>query len=721
MSYSVKPRHYLEILNAWHDTANKYFYTPPGQNEIMCYGSGDSGHWSNQTNCNAFSALAVQSAVSPDNEELRNTALRLLRYSLRTHLTGNEVTTDGKQWGHTWISVLAIERMMHGIDAIYEKLTADDQASLRKMLESESDWLLEQEILAGIDPPENNPESNIWNGCSMLRTALYYPDTPNREKYLKKATEFLLNGISIPSDADSSELFNGKTLKEWHIAANFNETYSLNHHGYLNVGYMVICLSNIAMLHFSLKKRGIKAPAELYHNAEDLWKVVKQFTFPDGRLLRIGGDTRARYCYCQDYAILMWLLAIDKFEDTSAVQFEQGWLKQLTKEQKFNGDGSFLTKRLDKIAKNSLYYFTRLETDRAMTISFAAYWRCVFPNMSSEYHNEQISNSSWYEKHQGATLQRDDDRIVSWVWTAGQAPTGICVTSENSNMAEWGRNLTGEIATAGRTVPQIASHHQQLLEGGFVNSGVMDWLEIDPLGEGEPQKVFARHWIAFAALPDGLTTLCLQYAECLCRIQLTSAIGLGLNIPNDLFNGLSRHYESENRAIDLPSLPDKAELIKINSAWLNIDNSLSVINLNEPEGFKIVRPAERQIVIHRKRPRSWQAAPLKLLPVMSSLYADEICTSHKTLNGYTEPGTVLINTSVLLLTSRNGVQTGKYYCDKNFNAIKTGGDKIKIISATGFDGKKYILAANFTETNVRVSQFIPKDFTLKPAEARIFC
>src|SRR5690606_23469825 len=103
----------------------------------------------------------------------------------------------------------------------------------------------------------------------------------------------------------------GKTVADRYVGDNFFDSYALNHHGYLNVGYMVICLSNIAMLHFSYKLQGFKIPDALYHHAEELWSVIRKLTFDDGRLIRIGGDTRIRYCYCQDYILPVWMLAED--------------------------------------------------------------------------------------------------------------------------------------------------------------------------------------------------------------------------------------------------------------------------------------------------------------------------------------------------------------------------------------------------------------------------
>ena len=167
---------------------------------------------------NVCAALAVM-AADPDfekfspvlsREEVREYALALFRYAMKTHRTGCIPATDGKSWGHHWISVLGAERMTHGVNALQPCLTDEDRERYRNFRISESDWLLKEypvvaSMVAGTG--QNKPESNIWNGGFLLRTAMDYPDLPRREEYLEKAASFLLNESRIrwmPHRNDSS-------------------------------------------------------------------------------------------------------------------------------------------------------------------------------------------------------------------------------------------------------------------------------------------------------------------------------------------------------------------------------------------------------------------------------------------------------------------------------------------------------------------------------------
>ena len=135
------------------------------------------------------------------HDEMLELALSLLRFTLNGHLAGNGTCADGEKWGHSWISNLCVERMMHAVENLEPFMTSDMLESLRRMLISESDWLLDEHpVAAGLDASQgkNQPESNMWNGSVLWRTALRYPDAPRATEYREKGTRFLLNVLSMP-------------------------------------------------------------------------------------------------------------------------------------------------------------------------------------------------------------------------------------------------------------------------------------------------------------------------------------------------------------------------------------------------------------------------------------------------------------------------------------------------------------------------------------------
>ncbi|MBQ7921578.1 MAG: hypothetical protein IJ325_03250 [Clostridia bacterium] len=158
-------------------------YFCPGRPDLAYYGDGTNG-WGCQTNQKALAAFAVfamasdldENNVGMSRKKLLELSLSMLRYSLESHIVGSYHTTDSDtfHWGHTWISALGIERMMHAVMQIWDKLSPHDHALLRAMLISESDWLLDNyPVTAGL-VSDNHPESNMWNGAILYHLRCVY-------------------------------------------------------------------------------------------------------------------------------------------------------------------------------------------------------------------------------------------------------------------------------------------------------------------------------------------------------------------------------------------------------------------------------------------------------------------------------------------------------------------------------------------------------------------
>ncbi|MDD4097349.1 MAG: hypothetical protein PHC30_01135 [Lentisphaeria bacterium] len=685
----LNSKSYLDLMVPWLNVLPQFLRRSQFNPRLRYYGTGESLHWPTQSNLNVFAALAVlgtspelpESGLPMSRQEIIDTALDLLRYALATHVTGPDLASDGQRWGHHWISVLGVERMAHGLDAIRGHLTDEDHDALRRMMVSESDWRLDQyEIVAGMVGAEgrNKPESNIWNGGVLLRTALEYPDTPRAQEYLDKATRFLLNGLSHPLDAACETRFRGQPVRKWHVGFNYTPNWSLDHHGYLNVGYMVICLSNLAMLHFFYKRRGLTPPPELYWHVREVWEMVKKCTFADGRLLRIGGDTRARYTYCQDYAIPSWMLAEDFLGDEDAASFEAGWLKVVQQDMDFTGDGGYYGGRLANIRDTSYFYFARLESDAILCLSYGACWRRLHDLPQPKSETPANPPVAWQDEFHGATLDRSGHAIRSFVWHGGQGPTGVIAPARDSSLAEWQGNLRGElVSTQTPMLSQGASQWHEIYPGGFLNAGVSVWRDWSPVGEGEAAYDYARHHLAVAALPDSSTMLVLEYAVSTVEVTLKAIKGYGVKIPNDVFNGRKRYYQTPGgQAMVTESTPGHEETRRLKTDRVGIDGQLAVIAIYGAEdGLVLHRPADRTIVIKK----NWG-------PWLHSLYVDEVCGKLVLGHQRVLPGAVLLDGGFAIALRQD-----------------LAGPQVKQIPQPGLlravefsaDGKTYLFAANF--------------------------
>ncbi len=685
------------LLERWATAAEEYWYDAGGEPATGCYGPGYLT-WGVQSNWNylgAMATLAAQPGVARA-AHWQARALAALRFLFRTHVTGDRPGLDGKPWGHGWISMLGIERAMHGVACLAPALTAADRAALHRVLTSEVDWLLFHAsrgratgVCAGLWASGgcNNPENNIWSGALLWRVATMYPDEPHAAAWQEQAHRFLINGVSIPADAQDRTVVAGRPVAERHVGANFFPHYALDHHGYLNVGYMAICVSNAAMLHFDLKRAGQPAPASLYHHQADLWQVLRRFVFADGRLARVGGDSRVRYAYCQEYLLPSLLFAADHCRDTQALPQAARQVVLMAQEADApGGSGLFYAHRLAAMRARNPHYFTRLESDRACVLAMLLNYLPLVnaPAAPTETFEASVAGG-WAEDAHGAAMHRSPTRFASVSWRAHGLTNALCLPPGDSDLAEWSLNLAPVVRFLGDDGQQSGRHRRVLAHqvrefaGGFVTSGaVMEGANIG-IDEGGQCTDQATTQLAFAALPDGRTCLALQYVVAASdrRSFLMELKDLHLGVPNDVFNGNRRTLHTATGQSELPAPSSRDEVLATGGRWLNVDDRLGVVALHGGEQLLVARSATR-------RGGRYQ-----------SLHVEEVCLHVRQGVAAVPPGAVLVDVGFAVLAGATARDTGTVAAGSGALALPDG---LRGVWITGADGQRYALIANVGAT-----------------------
>ena len=660
----LRPDDLRDSLVRWLESAEHDWYDDADVPGHGWYGSGYTA-WGVQTTQKHLAAAAVIGTDDTVSEQVREhqraRALAALRYNLASHHSGTRVCADGRSWGHTWISVLGIERMMFAVDRLDPWLTGEDRAALERVLISEADWLLTEMRrgdACGVvgarwnSTGHNVPESNLWNGALLWRTAARVPDHPDAERWRELAVRLLINSVSVSADAGDDTVVDGESVAARHVGANFFDSYALDHHGYLNVGYMVICASNAAMLHFDLRRRGERAPQSLHHHQADLWHAIRPMIGDDGRLLRIGGDSRVRYAYCQEYLLPSLLYAADHGGDPDADRLAAAQVAQLRAEQDANGDGSYYGRRLAALAARTPYYATRLESDRAcavaMTLSHLDLvdWPAEVPAGPVE--------RDWVDHDHGAVLVRGPRRFASFAWRAYGLSQGLCVPPDRGDLAEWERNLAPEIAVEGvpdtrqqLTVPasrELRDHSITTFPGGFVTVGAVDEGARMTVAEGWKGGPAATSRIAVAALPDDRTVISFQLVRTAGHVAgIQSVKGIHLCVPNDVATGDVRRMHGADGELTVTG-GDADEVVNL-GRWTCVDDQLGVVALTGDEPLQLSRSRQRRG------------------GALASMYVEEICLPLVAGHRYVRPGTTLVDVTCAVLSGTDAAGTGRFAAD----------------------------------------------------------
>ncbi len=702
---------FFKHIKNWIVYSQRFIYTLKERPELSCFGVGSNAggnSWGMQTNQKALAAFIIASyddsidwtGTGLSREKLREQGKAMLRFTFESHLAGSHSCTDGSKWGHNWISTLGTARMMHALNAVWDELTDYDRELIKRVFISEADWLLnEYPIKAGLTK-DNHPESNIWNGALLYQVASLYPDAPNAKAYKDKATRFIINGISKPEDEKSDTVYDGIKVKDAFVGANMFDTMACNHHGYMNVGYMVICLSNLAMLYFWCRERGFDLPEAFDHHVLEAWDLIRSCTFEDGRLWRIGGDTRVRYCYCQDYALPMWALMSEKY-GIDCDELILGWLSQIEKEVKNNGDGSFLSDRLDYMLKTTPYYYTRLESDRACTLTMLGYWRKKF---TLDGKKATPILKSWYDEYHGSLLERGERRKASFTWLAGQRPTAIFVPNDDSTLAEWQQNAAGSVSSFGAmNEDRIIEHKEFIFEGGFLTYGKSASESRRFYCEGYRYDTPAIKTLAYALLPDDATALVIQRAVSPNRVYAKSYASIMLRIPNDLYNGNERSYKMENESFKLFGGRFAKEEVRKLGPWLNVDGKMGIASLDT---LNLKSPKYRQIdiVINDIQDSNREG--------YGTLYCNDVCAAFSDTPEWFNPGDEIYKAAFAL---NIGDENETKALAESLEKVDTG--TLVSLKARGKDGVYYILTANLGDENESVE--IPTGFKLLAGSATL--
>lgn len=699
----TRTKRIAHLLDAWAQHAEQFWYDVPAMPGMGCYGTGYNA-WGVQTNQKYASAMAVLGELGGEarHKSATKKALAALRFSLYSHVSGNGCCTDGTQWGHTWISALGIERMMHGVYLMDAQINDEERDALQRVLTSECDWIVSgfcRGPHSGVvadrwdHTGKNAPESNLWNGAVLWRTASMYPDHPHADSWREQAHRFLINAVSIPGDATNRDIVAGRTVSQRFVGANFFPNYALDHHGYLNIGYMVVCLSNAAMLHFDMRSRGLPAPESLYHHLADLWSVVRRFVFADGRLCRIGGDSRLRYTYCQEYLLPSLLFAANQFGDREALDLVDEQLSWIECEARYNESGpaehhgSFYGRRIAPLREQSPYYYARLESDRACALGMTWAYADLVSVPKPKYHEEMAIESSvvWCEPEHGVALVRSPRRLASFSWRAHGLAQGMCQPPSDGHLAEWPYNLAGQvrflgdsgIIAGGQTKHRdLVKYHIDPFPGGFATCGIIaEGMDVR-LAEGWQGTQSAAHQIAFVALPDGHTVVGLQQCTTGPWRTYASAIkGMHLNMPNDVFNGFCRTLSTDQGQLTIQSPAAESQVVELNSLWANIEEQVGVIGLYGAPSLSLCRSRER---------RGGKYA---------SLYVDELCIGCELGTRSIDPSTVLLDVGWAVLSGADAECTRAF---ARRASVVQSEKMLRAVYVPGQDGKCYIVAMNLS-------------------------
>lgn len=696
-------RKYAESVTRWLSFGERYFERPAGAPDTGRFGPPDCGDLGIEATAQyAFvTGLAATDEAfdlqrrAPSADECLNRALGATRYCLRTHRSDPRGIDGEPRWGGTGMSPKMADQLALATAVLDGAVPEEDRAALVRVLVYEADRnTLLPYHLEHVDhgyyrkrPPvptgrfgTSYPESNAWRACALARALLASPEHPHTAQWRESMLAHLANCLSVPADAAVDTIYAGRPLHEWHAGANLHPGFTLEHHGFFHPGYVNRTLLSLASAYYVFEARGEEPPELLLRHVPEVWDVQRRMLLSDGRLAYPAGNDYPRYAWGTLYMLPVLAFIDDLYGDALARRAEESLSALVIREQRLNGDGGYCCARLEAwreaIESDAAVaprtppppVFYRSQVDAPYYLSLAHRWHSRGDDSDGPRESCDLSpiDRPVIEPECGLVAQRSPRRFASWSWQAHRCQAqGLVVPAGGDHLAEWEGNLVSNFYVRGEARDRhVLGHDEWAFDGGFATCGHL----------GVCGDTVEQH-IAFTALPDDRTCVCISHARATREIDLLAHEGLPLNVANDVFNGNLRHIHHARGLREQQGVGAQRESIHLETAWVNVDDLLGVASLDGLERFDLLAVGTRRA------------------PGMSLCY-QELCHGFTRQPRCLSQGATIEDAAIALLADCTAAETARWPA---WNVAPGLANRhLRAVLVRGADDTWYLVAAGFT-------------------------
>ena len=514
--------------------------------------------------------LKYSDLTNAERRELMDKAVRALRYSDATHITGTQKCTDGKQWGGSWQSGMWTSTLAFGAWLIWDDLDPELQAAVERVVASEADHLLSIKLPTG-RWGDTKAEENGWYLTCLSLAANMFPSHPHAAAWNEKAIEYAMNTLSVPRDLKDKTVVDGRPVSDWVLGANLHPDFTLENHNMFHPSY-VACSSyflGLAAMHYTYAHRPI--PQAASHHLMDTWGMFQTIMLPCGEsVFPQGMDWEL---HGLPYINLFAFLAT-KMKDPLAAELENNHLQYIRAWQNMqNGDLAVPGSKLG---------FTR----HAIFAEQATYGL-----MSHKLFSESYAGSADVLVRSGA---HEDTRAPSRTPTLPEgtrtfSSIGVLLHRTQSKLVtfSWKYRIMGMLAPTGKG-HEGNPHFTVPITDGLVGS----------FQPGNDRKLVSRTWKKTSSgfettgelLTNGgklkqtlrMTSIgekAVVYQDrvtALADVSIERELGVPVGIENDLLTGGKRivYHQSGETVFDWQK-PQKPAMIP--GSWVNVDGRLGAV------------------------------------------------------------------------------------------------------------------------------------------------
>ena len=509
-----------------------------------------------------------------------------LAYMTRAHATGDIECADGLQWGNHWQSAWWTARMAAGARILWPSLTAEERASVERVMVHEANRHLSRIPPSGLTS-DTKSEENGWDSEVLAWAVGMFPKHPNAQAWRLKLTEFCMNTLSAPQDKNDSTIVDGKPVKDWIVSANIHDDYTIENHGAYHFCYMACPLHSLAWGYEGLLGGEQSAPDAMFHHYQDVWRWAKRTYLGDGRFAYLSGKDWPRYAYGLSFVLPATVLAQLRFGDPDARRIESDRIALLEREQIINADGSFYGGRFTRnnLSGRMAEYETDTYANLALCYLLHRHGKTLTPTAPDKLAKHLAG--TWSSPGSGWSFGRSSKLFASFSWRYLGAirPVGLFVPAGCAHIAEWMPNqLVGQFDVVGVDARKTKLEHAETKsKTGFSTTGEITHCD----SAGAP---LVRQQVSYTALVEEGIAVVMERTVAVADVKVKSSRAVNFALANDIFNGSARKIRYGNTSLNLAGAKNlgtveaadpganaaSSTARQVPSPWLNVDDQLGI-------------------------------------------------------------------------------------------------------------------------------------------------
>lgn len=526
--------------------------------------------------------VTLPAGVSWDN--IDEMAMKSLIFAYSTHKANKlKVCAGNDYWGSTSTSDFVWESSLWAMSVAYsaffqfDKLSSTQKQYIYNLLKAECNYELGRSIPTGY-AGDTKAEENGWE-VDVLAAALgLFPDDTLASKWFERMRLFAINSYSHTDDALNTNLIDkdySGTVASLYKGQNLYDDYTLQNHNLFHTSYQNVVMQELgeaalALQLFQGENQKWSSNALMHNNEVVMKRVLNWLALTDGELAMPNGNDWSLFLYDQitSYTTLATFL-----KDPNALMLENMAYKYIKARQKTTTDGSWLLR--PDVAQRRM----GVEAHRVMMtylMHLANSTADVNPTKWEDFRS-QYSKAMIFPS-QNIVRAFTPSRFSCFSWSNGlKSYTGYFASNspdKNKIIVPYRANNTGniigwyEVSGQNTDATPVVSGIYQLYGNGYVMNG-----ELNTNGSTLNNR------FAIYSTPQN-AIIYLDYITAKSAATITAEKGGLLAISTDELMKTARtlYYEKAGEITHKQS--DGSTFFEVRSDWVNIDNELGVVGMN---------------------------------------------------------------------------------------------------------------------------------------------